>query len=103
MRNKILSICDENGTRLDDPQDVKVEVLRFYKNMLGSKFTQKRFSGTRLRFTNTVHSALHSSLIAPVTPEEIRTAISAINGDKAPGSDGFNASFFQKNWSLVQR
>lgn len=101
MRNKILSICDDSGTRLDDPQDVKMEVLRFYKNMLGTKFNQKRFSGTRLRFTNIVPSTFHFSLIPPVTPEEIRKAIFAINGDKAPGLDGFNASFFHRNWPLV--
>ncbi|KAF7134243.1 hypothetical protein RHSIM_Rhsim08G0102700 [Rhododendron simsii] len=74
---------------------------------------QKRVLEARLELTD-IHNrcasspsdpilldALHSSLCAPVTPAEIRTAIFAINGDKAPGPGGFNASFFHKNWSLV--
>lgn len=96
MRNKILSICDDGGTRLEEPQAVKEEILRFYKNMLGSKFEHKRPINERLTFTNTVPTSFHASLISPVTPEEVKVAIFAINGDKSPGPNGYNASFFQK-------
>ncbi|KAH7846331.1 hypothetical protein Vadar_012601 [Vaccinium darrowii] len=42
MMNKILTICDGSDTRLEDPQAVKGEILRFYKKILGSKFELKR-------------------------------------------------------------
>ncbi|KAH7833227.1 hypothetical protein Vadar_004213 [Vaccinium darrowii] len=37
VRSKILSICDENGIRLDEPVAVKAEILGFYKKLLGEK------------------------------------------------------------------
>jgi len=34
--------------------------------------------------------------------KEIKTAVFQMNPDKAPGPDGFNAFFFQKNWDIVK-
>ncbi|CAA7037002.1 unnamed protein product, partial [Microthlaspi erraticum] len=42
------------------------------------------------------------TLIATPTTEEIREALFSIHADKAPGPDGFSASFFQSNWSSVK-
>ncbi|XP_058216931.1 uncharacterized protein LOC131327817 [Rhododendron vialii] len=100
-RNKILSICDENGQRLDNIKDVKGEILRFYQKLLGAKFDQKRPSEERLCFANTVPVSFHEGLTSPITPDEIKRALFSIDGDKSPGPDGFNASFFQKNWAVV--
>ena len=36
-----------------------------------------------------------------LTPLEIKDAAFAIHPDKAPGPDGFSASFFQSNWKVV--
>lgn len=33
MRNKILSICDEQGNRLEDSEAKKTEILRFYQKV----------------------------------------------------------------------
>lgn len=35
------------------------------------------------------------------SPQEIKEAMFAIHPDKAPGPDGFSASFFQSNWNIV--
>lgn len=35
--------------------------------------------------------------------EEIFTALMAIHPDKAPGPDGFSATFFHSNWSTVRK
>lgn len=42
-----------------------------------------------------------AGLIKEVSAAEIKSAMFSIGGDKAPGPDGFNASFFHKNWSIV--
>ena len=39
---------------------------------------------------------LKDSLVAPVTDKEINQAMFSINGDKSPGPDGYNATFFTK-------
>lgn len=38
----------------------------------------------------------------PIELEEIRLATFSLPQDSAPGCDGYHASFFQKNWQLVQ-
>jgi len=40
-------------------------------------------------------------LIRPVSAKEVKRAFFQFNPDKAPGVDGFNAYFFQKQWSIA--
>lgn len=42
-----------------------------------------------------------AALIRPVTDGEIKQAIFAINGDKAPEPDRYNARVFKQNWEIV--
>lgn len=48
-----------------------------------------------------VPSSSWGALINTVTEEEIKAALKSINGDKAPGPDGFNFAFYIKNWDIV--
>ncbi|GAA0167130.1 hypothetical protein LIER_22132 [Lithospermum erythrorhizon] len=41
-------------------------------------------------------------LAAPVSNEEIRWALFDIGDERAPGPDGFTASFFKANWDTVR-
>lgn len=42
-----------------------------------------------------------TGLTGAVSGEEIKAAMWAIKGDKAPGPDGFSADFFHNNWEIV--
>ncbi|XP_024190144.1 uncharacterized protein LOC112194121 [Rosa chinensis] len=42
------------------------------------------------------------NLVAPVSLQEIRSALFSIGGLKAPGFDGFPAAFFQNHWDLCK-
>lgn len=67
-----MSIGDVVGNNLEDPQAVKREILRFYMQMLGATFDQKRPSHVRLRFANTVPVFHHATRTSHVTPKEIK-------------------------------
>lgn len=45
---------------------------------------------------------MNSRMIEPYTIEEIRMALFQMHLDKAPGVDGFPASFYQKFWSVIK-
>jgi len=40
-------------------------------------------------------------LIRPFTLKETMMALFQMNPEKAPGPDGFNASFYQRNWDIL--
>lgn len=44
---------------------------------------------------------MNEQLIQLPSAAEIKRGMFAINPDKAPGPDGFSASFFQSNWDIV--
>jgi len=87
MRNKILSINDEHGNKLEDRDAFKKEVVSFHEKLLGTRFPNRMEAGT-----------IMSDLVIEA---EIKAAMFSISGDKAPGLDGFNAAFFQRNWNMV--
>lgn len=39
--------------------------------------------------------------MAPVTREEIKATLFSLNGNKAPGSDGFTTQFFKDSWEII--
>ncbi|XP_070029289.1 uncharacterized protein [Nicotiana sylvestris] len=74
--NELMSITED---KLIHPESIKQEVVEFYKSLMGS--------------------AAHSlSAINKVTGKEIYTGLCAINSDKVPTIDGYNAYFFKKAW-----
>lgn len=48
-----------------------------------------------------ISEATNEKLIAIPSLREIKTTLFSIHPDKAPGPDGFSASFFQSNWDIV--
>lgn len=49
-----------------------------------------------------VTDSMNEKLMAPISESEIRQAVFSMGALKAPGPDGFNGLFFQKNWESVK-
>lgn len=49
-----------------------------------------------------VTNDMNDALLAPVREGEIKNAAFSLGSLKAPGPDGFNDLFFQKNWESVK-
>ncbi|XP_020872418.1 uncharacterized protein LOC110226122 [Arabidopsis lyrata subsp. lyrata] len=45
---------------------------------------------------------MNQQLTKPVSEEEIFKALAAMNVDKAPGPDGFNAGFYKYHWNTIK-
>lgn len=75
--------------------------FRLYKKL----YTAKKYT-TYLPIMDhqfsTLFDSLRFSLEMNFMPDEVKGALFSMDPFKAPGSDGFHASFFQKSWSVVQ-
>lgn len=50
-----------------------------------------------------VTPAMNQQFLAEITMEDVSTALNQMGALKAPGPDGYSASFFQQNWGTIQR
>jgi len=90
----ILRIKDTTGIWLEDPLVIRQQFL----HDLSNRFISARGTLAELncQLTSSVVTAVeNAALIKPVTEEEIHTAVFQMDPHKAPGSDGFGASFYQ--------
>ena len=76
--------------------------------MISSYFTQLFTSNGNTNFDQIkgllprkVTPEMNASLILIPSGSEIRDAVNSINGSKAPGPDGFSATFYQSYWNIV--
>ena len=92
-RNKRTVIEDETDTPWYEEEQISRVVAQYYSELFTSEPSDGR---------STVHKALHpcitqdmnEKLIRDLTPTEVKKAMFAIHADKAPGPDGFSASFY---------
>ncbi|XP_060972180.1 uncharacterized protein LOC115717537 [Cannabis sativa] len=75
-QNRILSIVDAHGTRVDDPNKITEVFLGYYQQLLGTKMMNRRkVIGQVLNKGPTVSMQQSLALLAPITDEEIKNAI----------------------------
>lgn len=99
-RNRLSVMEDENGLPCFEEEQITAVICNFYN---------KLFTSSGLDCVQIVDEALkpcitqqmNDLLIREPTSTEIKEATFAIHPDKAPGPDGFSASFFQANWEVV--
>ena len=73
-RSKIVSICGENGTRIDNPKDVKEEIVKYLKNLLSAapQNTQIDLEALRKALPKKMTRVQFAELGRDVTEEEIK-------------------------------
>ncbi|XP_038972547.1 uncharacterized protein LOC120104815 [Phoenix dactylifera] len=100
QRNRIRSIRDEDGQAIEDP----IMICRVFEQFFRTRWTERTGSGifTELPLSPEGVSDEDSlALIRPVSGREIQEAVWSLEGDKAPGPDGFPPVFFRRYWSIV--
>lgn len=103
-RNSIKVFDDDQGRRLEDKQAIVVEVVKFYKILLGTMDTSvQRTNIYSLQIIIDFKLSLIQKevLIKSVYFEDIKDALLSMGEDKAPGPDGFNVLFFKVTWNIL--
>ena len=50
-----------------------------------------------------INEDINSKLTREVSQQEIKEALDQMSPDKAPGSDGFTARFYQQCWEIIKK
>ncbi|XP_013745364.2 uncharacterized protein LOC106447969 [Brassica napus] len=98
--NTFSVIEDTDGKMVFKEGQISKVVVQYFHNLFTS------IDGDR---ENIVEMALqpritpddNAALIKIPSPSEIKDAVFSIHADKAPGPDGFSASFFHSNWDSI--
>lgn len=95
--NTIKTLISSSGVRLHNKEQVKKEILNFYKNLLDTTATSLTAVDPEVISVGKIlNREQQLQLIHPVIAEEVLNAIKGINVNKAPGCDGMNAYFYSK-------
>ena len=85
---------------LTGTDEVKFGIVKAFKELLGD-LGDWRASPEGLNFSR-LNDMEALSLEVPFTENEVHVALVDLNGDKAPGPDGFTAAFWQFGWDVVK-
>ena len=100
-RRHIVRIKDAAGVWLDEMESIKEKFLLEFSCRFKSS-RSPNWASPDLSIATEVTQADNDALIRPVTEKEIHSALFQMDPYKAPGPDGFGASFYQKHWPIIK-
>lgn len=99
-RNRVSSIRDDDGEWLTDKEAVKNHIVHFFESLFTAESDECSHDLPKNLFPM-FREYDWKQMNRAFTADEVRSVIMQMGSLKAPGPDGFQALFFQKNWSLV--
>ena len=89
-----------SGVWLSEEQEVREGVANAYQQLLSKNSEWKADIG-RLQLEQ-INQQEAGNLELPFSEVEVHSALMDMNGDKAPGLDGFTVAFWQSCWDFVK-
>jgi hypothetical protein len=99
-RKNYLGSLEVEGRVFEDKEDIKVQVEQFYQSLYQESETW-RPEADGLDF-DSIDPIDREVMERPFDREEVVQVLQNMEGDKAPGPDGFTMAFFQKCWRTVE-
>ena len=104
-KNTIKGLTDAEGNRLTSPTQISEEAVGYFEKLIGT--VDENVEGCLEEILEELFPRLpeeaSTELIRPITSEEIKQSMFSIDGEKAPGPDGFTSHFFKIAWTIVGR
>jgi hypothetical protein len=89
-----------NGVLESNPELIRVHAANYFENMFAESMSW-RPKLDDLEFES-LSEGEAASLEAPFLENEVKEVIYGMNGNKAPGPDGFSIAFFQACWEVLK-
>uniref|UniRef100_A0A803P400 Reverse transcriptase domain-containing protein n=1 Tax=Cannabis sativa TaxID=3483 RepID=A0A803P400_CANSA len=100
--NKIHSLLHPDGSLAMDNDSFIFIIEQYFSQLFTSQNPSVELIDRILTgITEHISDSETESLNSTYTDEEIQRAVFQLASDKAPGSDGFTGTFFQKNWHVI--
>ncbi|XP_020243146.1 uncharacterized protein LOC109821366 [Asparagus officinalis] len=100
-QNRVLTLYSENERRITDLPEIATEFIEYYRNMLGKKMNTLEPDPAVISDGPILMDRHRNELESPITNEKIKHAVFTISDEKAPGPDGYIASFFKSTWNII--
>ncbi|RVW21954.1 putative mitochondrial protein [Vitis vinifera] len=88
-----------NGRWLEEEREVREGIVNAFQQLSEDQSWKSDIEGLQLKSLNHAEA---EGLEQPFTEAEIHLALMGMNGDKAPGPDGFTVAFWQFCWEFVK-
>ena len=98
-RNHISSLIYDTGTPISNMEVIKDMAPEYHKKLFNHSGYWNVFTKLVVKKRLTLDAA--AWLERDVSANEIQKALFDMNSEKAPGPDGYDALFFQKNWRVI--
>ncbi|KAL2923715.1 hypothetical protein RDABS01_015206 [Bienertia sinuspersici] len=103
LKSNIHAFQDLNGNICNSLVQIANAFSQFYKQLIGSSemFDRIHVEQHIVDEGPTLRTDQKEEIMRAFNAQDVKEAIFSIDGDKAPGPDGFGASFFKENWNIV--
>lgn len=103
-QTRITSLLDSKGKSHTSEDDIKKEILEFYKGLLGTEDLHCN-GGTVSGFQSLLKFYLPPDfarkLVQPFTREEVKAVVFDQPSNKSPGPDGYTNEFLKATWGIM--
>lgn len=96
----LIDIVIQNGEVIGEPKRVKQVVVGHFRKLYSEEWKSRPMLDGH--FITIGDDEAKRDLEAEFTLEEVWAAVKDCNGNKAPGLDGFNLFYIQKNWEVMR-
>ena len=100
-KNLIERVRDEDGVWRDLPEDIKMVMINYYKDL----FSSTNLTGSQVVLDcvpSVIIEEMNSFLSREFEESEVATALQQMAPLKAPGPDGMPPLFYQHFWGTVK-
>lgn len=98
--NSFSVIENKAGEMVLKEEDIAKVIVSYFDGLFTST-EEDRADTVNLALRPVISEEVNEKLIEIPSALEIREALFAIHADKAPGPDGFSASFYHSNWTEI--
>ncbi|XP_020266409.1 uncharacterized protein LOC109841898 [Asparagus officinalis] len=99
--NRILVLHDNSGIIISDNEGIAMEFISYFKGLMGTAVNTDSPDYNIIKNGPCINDTHSRYLSAHVSNEEIKKAVFSMSDNKAPGPDGYSASFYKSAWPII--